>query len=58
MGHHLMAHAQLDSTTSRLLDLALAEDVGGGDVTSTLTVPGARQARGRLLAKAGASSPD
>jgi nicotinate-nucleotide pyrophosphorylase (carboxylating) len=41
----------LDSTTSRLLALALAEDIGGGDITSSLTVPAGRQARGRLLAK-------
>ena len=42
----------LDSTTSRLLDLALAEDIGGGDVTSMLTVPAQRRARGTILAKA------
>jgi nicotinate-nucleotide pyrophosphorylase (carboxylating) len=42
----------LDSSTSRLLDLALAEDIGGGDLTSALTVPAGRQARGKLLAKA------
>jgi nicotinate-nucleotide pyrophosphorylase (carboxylating) len=42
----------LDFTTSRLLDLALAEDIGGGDVTSSLTVPAGRQGRGTLLAKA------
>jgi nicotinate-nucleotide pyrophosphorylase (carboxylating) len=30
----------------------LAEDIGGGDITSTLTVAAGRQARGRLLAKA------
>jgi nicotinate-nucleotide pyrophosphorylase (carboxylating) len=42
---------QLESSTSRLLDLALAEDIGGGDVTTALTVPAERQARGRLLAK-------
>jgi len=32
--------------------LALAEDIGGGDITSTLTVAAGRRARGRLLAKA------
>jgi nicotinate-nucleotide pyrophosphorylase (carboxylating) len=42
----------LDDTTSRLLDLALAEDIGGGDVTSSLTVSAGRQGRGTLLAKA------
>jgi nicotinate-nucleotide pyrophosphorylase (carboxylating) len=43
---------RLDLSTSRLLDLALAEDIGGGDITSALTVPAGRQAWGRLLAKA------
>jgi len=43
---------QLDSSTSRLLDLALAEDIGGGDITSAVTVPVGRQAWGKLLAKA------
>ena len=37
--------------TLAVIDLALAEDIGGGDVTTTLTVPAERQARGRLLAK-------
>jgi nicotinate-nucleotide pyrophosphorylase (carboxylating) len=35
-----------------VIDLALAEDIGGGDITSTLTVPAGRQAHGRLVAKA------
>ena len=43
---------RLDSSTSRLLDLALAEDIGGGDVTSMLTVPADRHARGTIIAKA------
>ena len=38
--------------TLAVLDLALAEDVGGGDVTSTLTVPAGLRARGTMLAKA------
>lgn len=38
---------------ARLLDLAIAEDVGGGDHTSEATVPAAARARGRLLAKEG-----
>ena len=42
----------LDFTTSRLLDLALAEDIGGGDITSMLTVAAGRRAHGTLLAKA------
>jgi nicotinate-nucleotide pyrophosphorylase (carboxylating) len=46
-----VSHTWLDSSTSRLLDLALAEDIGGGDVTSNLTVPAARSARGTILAK-------
>jgi len=50
--HHPNTLAILDFSTSRLLDLALAEDIGGGDITSMLTVPAGRQARGRLLAKA------
>src|SRR5918994_1592929 len=37
--------------TLAVIDHALAEDIGGGDVTTTLTVPAERQARGRLLAK-------
>lgn len=32
--------------------MALAEDIGGGDITSMLTVAAGRRARGRLLAKA------
>lgn len=36
---------------ARLLDLAVAEDVGGGDHTSEATVPASARARGRLLAK-------
>jgi nicotinate-nucleotide pyrophosphorylase (carboxylating) len=50
--YHPNTLAVLDSSTSRLIDLALAEDIGGGDITSMLTVAAGRQARGRLLAKA------
>ncbi len=35
-----------------LLRAALAEDVGPGDVTSSLLVPGSARARGRIVAKA------
>jgi nicotinate-nucleotide pyrophosphorylase (carboxylating) len=35
-----------------ILDLALAEDVGGGDVTTLATVPAGTHARGTLVAKA------
>ena len=35
-----------------LIDLALAEDIGGGDVTTRATVASDRRARGTLLAKA------
>jgi nicotinate-nucleotide pyrophosphorylase (carboxylating) len=35
-----------------ILDLALREDIGGGDVTSAATVPASLRARGTLLAKA------
>ncbi|HEX6882050.1 MAG TPA: carboxylating nicotinate-nucleotide diphosphorylase [Planctomycetota bacterium] len=36
----------------RLLDLALAEDLGSGDVTSEALLPAAARARARLVAKA------
>jgi nicotinate-nucleotide pyrophosphorylase (carboxylating) len=36
---------------ARLIDLALAEDLGAGDRTSLATVPAAARARGHLLAK-------
>lgn len=36
----------------RLLDLALAEDVGSGDVTTEALVPASARARARLVAKA------
>jgi nicotinate-nucleotide pyrophosphorylase (carboxylating) len=35
-----------------LIDLALAEDIGGGDITSATTIPAMMQAEGTLLAKA------
>jgi nicotinate-nucleotide pyrophosphorylase (carboxylating) len=35
-----------------IVDLALAEDIGGGDVTSRVTVPTGARARGAMLAKA------
>ena len=38
--------------TLAVIDLALAEDIGGGDITSTVTVAAGQQARGKLLAKA------
>jgi nicotinate-nucleotide pyrophosphorylase (carboxylating) len=40
-----------DFSTSRLIDLALAEDIGCGDITSAVTVATGRGARGTLLAK-------
>lgn len=40
-----------DPRVGALLDLALAEDVGAGDRTSTALVPAGRRARGRLRAK-------
>ena len=49
---HPITPALLDSSTSRLLDLALAEDIGGGYITSIVTVAAGRQAQGELLAKA------
>jgi nicotinate-nucleotide pyrophosphorylase (carboxylating) len=40
-----------DPRVASLLDLALREDVGGGDHTSEATVPVSARARGRFLAK-------
>ena len=42
----------VDATTSTLIDLALAEDIGPGDVTSNYFVPKDREARGLIVAKA------
>lgn len=42
----------MDATTSTLIDLALAEDIGSGDVTSRYFVPEGREARGMIVAKA------
>ncbi|MBK72763.1 MAG: nicotinate-nucleotide diphosphorylase (carboxylating) [Verrucomicrobiales bacterium] len=41
----------VDERTSTLIDLALAEDIGPGDVTSSYFVPEHREARGLILAK-------
>lgn len=40
-----------DPTTSRLIDLALAEDVGGGDVTTLSCVEAQTRAEARVVAK-------
>ena len=42
----------MDKTTSTLIDLALAEDIGSGDVTSEYFVPGDREAFGKIVVKA------
>ncbi|YCM43681.1 carboxylating nicotinate-nucleotide diphosphorylase [Verrucomicrobiaceae bacterium 227] len=42
----------MDDTTSTLINLALAEDIGPGDVTSNYFVPEERMARGLIVAKA------
>ena len=42
-----------DETLTDLIERALAEDVGAGDVTTLATVPEGASARGRFLAKAG-----
>jgi len=42
----------VDETTSTLINLALAEDIGPGDVTSNYFVPEDREARGLIVAKA------
>lgn len=41
----------VDQTTSTLIDLALAEDIGPGDVTSEYFVPADRVSRGLIVAK-------
>lgn len=41
----------MDETTSTLIDLALAEDIGPGDVTSNYFVPEFQEARGLIVAK-------
>jgi nicotinate-nucleotide pyrophosphorylase (carboxylating) len=41
----------VDQTTSTLIDLALAEDIGTGDVTSKYFVPEDRMAHGVIIAK-------
>lgn len=41
----------MDATTSSLIDLALAEDIGPGDVTSEYFVPEHRESRGLMVAK-------
>lgn len=43
---------RVDERTSALIDLALAEDIGSGDVTSNYFVPEHREARGLIVAKA------
>ncbi len=41
----------MDQTTSTLIDLALTEDIGPGDVTSEYFIPKDREARGLIVAK-------
>ena len=41
----------MDQTTSTLIDLALAEDIGSGDVTSEYFIPKDREARGLIVAR-------
>lgn len=41
----------MDQTTNKLIDLALAEDIGSGDVTSEYFVPEGRVASGVIIAK-------
>lgn len=42
---------EVDETTSKLIELALNEDIGPGDVTSGYFVPESRMARGLIVAK-------
>ena len=41
----------LDRGALALIELALAEDIGSGDITTLATVPADRQATGRFLVK-------
>lgn len=47
MKHNLV----INHETLALLSLALAEDVGAGDITSRATIPDTRMGRGRIFAK-------
>lgn len=51
MGGALRYNFGVDERTSTLIDLALAEDIGPGDVTSSYFVPEHREARGLILSK-------
>ena len=51
MGGALRYGFGVDERTSTLIDLALAEDIGPGDVTSSYFVPEHREARGLILSK-------
>ena len=42
---------QIDRGALALIELALAEDIGSGDITTLATVPASRQATGRFLVK-------
>ena len=45
------AASTIDRGALALIDLALAEDIGSGDITTLATVPADRQATGRFLVK-------
>lgn len=47
-----MADAQFGSVTGAMIDLALSEDLGNGDITSLTTVPAGSTAEGTMVAKA------
>ena len=42
----------MDEAVSKLIDLALEEDIGPGDVTSEFFVPESRMAQACMVAKA------
>ena len=42
---------EIESTTDRLIAMALAEDIGAGDVTARYFVPGERRARAFAVAR-------
>ena len=41
----------MDTTVSTLIDMALTEDIGSGDVTSEYFIPADRESRGMIVAK-------
>lgn len=51
MVRQVQHNALYDASVLRLVQIALAEDIGSGDITSEATIPADRRARARLVAK-------